>query len=141
MPVILKYPDPLLLQRAEPVEFEAAAEIVLQLRSAASATDWGRTVGMAAPQLGISKRVFIALDEAFINPEVLARGKTKKLFLEGCYSLQPGKTDYRVVRATSVRMAWTNEQGERCEKWFSGFKAEVVQHEYDHLEGRLCGKT
>lgn len=106
-------------------------------------------VGLAAPQIGLSIRLFVVdaspLEEdypeckgfkkAFINPVIVESSEEEVAFKEGCLSL-PGVNE-SVKRPVSVRMKYLNENFEPCEETFEGFQARVVQHEYDHLEGHV----
>lgn len=96
-------------------------------------------VGLAAPQVGILERFFIAkFDDsfkAFFNPEILFYGKRTKKFLEGCLSIP----DYygEVIRPTLIKVKYQNEKKEIVYQRLTGLAAMVFQHEFDHLEGRL----
>lgn len=96
-------------------------------------------VGLAAPQVGINERFFIAKFgdsfESVINPRILSFGKAEKVNLEGCLSIP----DYygEVSRPRSIRVSYTDRSGKNITKSLVGIKAMVFQHEYDHLEGKL----
>lgn len=94
--------------------------------------------GLAAPQVGISKRVVVIdVDDnpmALINP-VIVEMKGSQSGEEGCLSL-PGEW-YPVERAEYVRVRAINEQGEEFEVEGDGWLARALQHEIDHLEGIL----
>ncbi len=106
-------------------------------------------VGLAAPQIGLPIRVFIVdlslieekkpeykdFKKVFINPVIEERSKEKISMEEGCLSL-PGVNE-SVSRPVKVRIRYLNEQLEECEEEFSDYVARVIQHEYDHLEGKL----
>ena len=99
---------------------------------------WGTPMGLAAPQVGRPIRCFVALGEVFINPEILWMPKANwQEMKEGCYSLEEGNFDYPVRRAYAVKLKWTDLNGNEQVKRFNGFHAEVIQHEMDHLEGKL----
>ncbi len=95
-------------------------------------------VGLAAPQIGVNRQV-VVYDvgeglQVLLNPEIIDRGEEEES-AEGCLSV-PG--DERVVkRANWIRVRGLNRRGERIEKEFSGFPAQVLQHEIDHLQGQL----
>ncbi len=101
-------------------------------------------IGLAAPQIGISRSVFIVSkkvfggkdDVAFINPIIVKESKEKKWMEgEGCLSVRwmYGK----VKRSTKVTLRFYNEQGDLCERGASGLLAHIFQHEVDHLNGIL----
>ncbi|MBT7611239.1 MAG: peptide deformylase [Bacteriovoracaceae bacterium] len=97
-------------------------------------------VGLAAPQVNVSKRVFVMRSGFFvpltivINPEVkyLSQHGTKKS-TEGCLSI-PGKR-FRVKRYKRVHLDYLNRHGEAKSEPAKGFKAIIIQHEFDHLNG------
>lgn len=96
-------------------------------------------VGLAAPQIGIQERFFIAkfgdIFERVINPKILSYSKVEKVNLEGCLSIP----DYygEVLRPKSINVAYTDNSGKNITKSLTGIKAMIFQHEYDHLEGKL----
>jgi len=98
--------------------------------------------GLAAPQVGVLKRVFVMdagwkegdmVPLACINPEIVEVSEETASGPEGCLSI-PGVTA-QVRRPVRVRMAFTDLSGTRQERDFEGSEAIVAQHEYDHLEG------
>jgi peptide deformylase len=100
-------------------------------------------IGLAAPQIGIFKRVFLAEEtpkvfRAYINPSfVPVEGSAKAVGQEACLSV-PGKV-LRVARFVDIIARWTEitEDGTQlaCEQLLSGLPAKVFQHELDHLDG------
>jgi peptide deformylase len=103
-------------------------------------------VGLAAPQVFLSQRLFLAaferptqqgvLDvEVFINPQVTPLTEEKEPGWEGCLSFS--ELTVLVPRYKSVRIDYTNRQGEARTLDLVGFAARVVQHENDHLDGIL----
>ncbi len=97
-------------------------------------------VGLAATQVGVLRRVFVFAPEedkvaAFVNPEIVRRGKETELDDEGCLSIQ-GVT-MPVERSTSVRIEGRDENGEEVGYDLEGTPARIVQHELDHLDGML----
>ena len=109
-------------------------------------------VAIAAPQIGVSLRIFILSKKifeytnnydkdkiysnmVFINPIILEISKDKKIMEEGCLSVRPiyGK----VRRATRATIEAYNEKGEKFTMQGSGILAQAFQHETDHLEGIL----
>lgn len=136
--MIEKYPSKILLTKSTECTLEEGLEVARLLQEEADSQNWGKVVGMAAPQIGINKRVFLALDLIYINPIITRYSPEKKLFKEGCYSLQKNKFDYEVERSDSISMEYIDRKGRKRNGDFGGFQAQVIQHEYDHLEGRLC---
>lgn len=138
---ILKWPDPRLMETCAPVagvtpEIEALARDMLETMYAAP----GR--GLAAPQVGVLKRVFV-MDTGWkegkpdplvcINPMFQEIGEDRAENDEGCLSI-PGVTS-RISRPSKVQMVWTGLNGGRYVQSFEGFAAACAQHELDHLDG------
>jgi peptide deformylase len=96
-------------------------------------------VGLAAPQVGRSIRLFVAevngKDYSFINPFITARSESKIVFEEGCLSL-PGQF-LPVERAERITVEYDDMDGTRKSMEADGFLAIVIQHEHDHLDGTL----
>ena len=137
---ILEYPDPRLRTRARPVEsFDAALERLVDDMFETMYAAPG--IGLAATQVDVHQRVVVidVSDErnepqVFINPEILARegeGTTE----EGCLSV-PGIFD-DIKRAANVRVRAQDKHGAVFERDLTGTLAVCLQHEMDHLEGRL----
>jgi len=137
---ILEYPDPRLRKRAEPVAVvdDAVRKLAADMLDTMYAANG---VGLAATQVDVHRRL-IVLDVSeernqpliLINPELLlAEGKGPGE--EGCLSL-PGIYD-KLSRATHIRVRALNLQGEPFEMDAAGLLATCIQHEMDHLEGKL----
>jgi len=97
-------------------------------------------VGLAAPQVGINTRVALITinkNQVFpiINPEILEMSEKMEEDTEGCLSL-PG-TWGPVKRATELTLRFTTPAGKRVTMKFKGFEARIVQHEVDHLNGKM----
>lgn len=106
-------------------------------------------VGLAAPQIGKDVRLFVvdasgAADEypelkdfkrAFINPEIYAVTEEEELFTEGCLSI-PGLHE-DVLRPVGIKMRYLDENFVEQDEVFDGYPARIIQHEYDHLDGKL----
>jgi peptide deformylase len=103
-------------------------------------------VGIAAPQIGESKRVFVSEirnrrgvpdDElrVFINPEIVSYSDEKQVDYEGCGSVADGNLFGEVERSLSVTVRYHDKTGEQKAEKFEGALARIVQHEFDHLEG------
>ena len=138
--VILEYPDPRLRKKAAPVTVVDAA--VRQLADDMLQTMYAaKGVGLAATQVDVHKRL-IVLDVSedrdrplvLINPELLSlEGSVPGE--EGCLSL-PGIYD-KLTRATNIRVRALNLEGRSFEMDAEGLLAVCIQHEMDHLEGKL----
>jgi peptide deformylase len=101
-------------------------------------------VGLAAPQVGVIERVLVMdcsdKDDGFdphvlINPEIVWQSEELSTYNEGCLSLPEMFAD--ITRPAEVRVQYLNEIGDEKEKEFSGLWATCVQHEIDHLNGKL----
>jgi peptide deformylase len=139
---ILQYPDKRLRNRAEPVA--AVTPQVIRLIEDMKETMYAAPgCGLAAPQIGVSLRLFIvdtaSEDEpsdlrVFINPEIVSR-TGKVVWEEGCLSFPGVHED--IERAAKVVVRATNERGEPVELEAEGLLGVAVQHENDHLDGVL----
>lgn len=140
---ILTYPDKRLREPGQEVEqFDEALDALIDDMAETMYAAPG--VGLAAPQIGISKRLFIidvATDEdepsdlrVFINPEIVAKeGETT--FNEGCLSFPGARED--VDRAERVTVRALDKDGKPFELEAEGLLAIAIQHENDHLDGKL----
>ena len=132
---ILKYPDPVLSKPCKPVKKFDDKLIVLigDMWATMNAVKWGKPVGLAAPQIGKSIQLFIANGKVFINPVITWKTRAPySVEKEGCYS-GPANEFNDVPRCPSIRLTWQDEHGVQHDERFNGFKAHVIQHEYDHL--------
>lgn len=139
---ILIHPDPRLKRRAEPVDgvdeaLRALIDDMLDTMYAAPG------IGLAAPQVGVGKRVFV-MDTAkegpptplaMVNPELVWASAEMSVHEEGCLSIP--EIYEPVERPAEVRMRWRDRDGGECEATFQGLAAVCAQHELDHLDGRL----
>ncbi len=106
-------------------------------------------VGLAAPQVGMSIRLFVidassgadeepeleGFKKVFINPEIIDTDGEEWVMNEGCLSLPEIRED--VSRPDEVTIHYFDENFEEHEETYRGFAGRVIQHEYDHLEGVL----
>ena len=102
-------------------------------------------VGLAAPQLGIGLQLFVVggdilpnkqwYEGVFINPTLTVVDDLCTPYEEGCLSLPGVKVN--VERPKAVRAQYIDANGTPCDAVFDGFVARVIQHEYDHLQGKL----
>ena len=111
--------------------------------------DEAEGVGLAAPQIGKNIRLFIVdctpwgeddpsladYRKVFINPEIYESSEDTSLFEEGCLSL-PGLHE-NVRRPVTIRMRYLDENFVEHDEEFDGYPARVIQHEYDHIEGKV----
>ena len=136
--MIIKYPNKILLTPSEDVSIDEGQKVVELLKAEKKDINWGSVVGLAAPQIGINKKVFMALDKYYLNAKITWYSPEKETYEEGCYSLKENKFDYKVKRSKNIKMEWQDYKGKARQGVFMGFQAQVLQHEYDHLLGKLC---
>ena len=141
---ILLHPDPRLKKAAEPV-----SEITDKIRTLAD--DMLETmydapgIGLAAPQVGVGLRVLVmdcVKEEdqpprpmVLINPQIIGASEDMNTYEEGCLSIPEQYAD--VERPAEVDVQWLGLDGEMHEEHFKGLWATCVQHEIDHLDGKL----
>jgi peptide deformylase len=144
---IILYPDPILKTVCEPVPTLDAATDALVQDLLDTMVESGHSVGVAAPQVGVTRRV-VAVDVSrsklgrdnnhgrlvMINPEIIEREGSETM-REGCMSV-PDYTG-NVTRAESVVVQFLDRQGKERVIRASGFEAVAIQHELDHLDGLL----
>jgi peptide deformylase len=145
MPIlpIISLPDPRLRQVSEPVE--QVDDAVRRLVDDMLATMYDAPgVGLAAIQVGIPRRVLVldtASDKepakplAMINPEILAIGTDTRVYEEGCLSIPDVRID--IERPASVQVRYVDRDGNLQTLNADGLLATAVQHEIDHLNGKL----
>ena len=149
---ILRMGHPNLRTVAEPIELselnsERFADLVRDMRD--TLADYGG-IGLAAPQIDEPYRLAIieigstpsrygVIDDlpftVFINPEIELLTAETAGYWEGCLSV-PGLRGY-VERPTKLRVRYIDLAGQACVLELSGFQATVIQHEFDHLDGKL----
>ncbi len=142
------YGDPILRKIAKPIEqdFENLNEFLENMWETMYHSDG---VGLAAPQIGKSICVFVidastAAEEepeladfkkVFINPQILELNGEEWTMNEGCLSLPEIRED--ISRPEKVKIKYLDENFEEHIEEYGGFAARVIQHEYDHLEGKM----
>lgn len=143
--VVLVYPNPILDQKAEPVQRGERCRETIDAMFAAM--DYPRGIGLAAPQIGISKRIIcISVPRvrdgkivgaptraAIINPEIVWARGSAVVEPEGCLSFPGGAVP--VPRWPRIRVTGFNLRWEPVSYNFKDLAARVVQHEIDHLNG------
>lgn len=142
---LVQYPDPILLQVAEPItDFKEAEEIAFNLRVAIRLE--GGLIGLAAPQIGIGKAVAMAwIGEeggwvTMVNPKVTEYGIERVTEIEGCGSLRDPVLQYEVERPKDVSVSFYDVQGHKMGVKLTDLPSRVAQHEIDHLNGHLINE-
>jgi peptide deformylase len=150
---IVAYGDPVLKKLAEDIDkdyphLEDLIDDMFETMYAAQG------VGLAAPQIGLSIRLFIVdaspfgedeedpeaqkvkdFKEVFINAEIIEEKGEEWVFQEGCLSIPAIRED--VVREDTIKIGYYNRDWEYQERVFDGYAARIIQHEYDHIDGIL----
>lgn len=134
---LIKETDPILSQPATAWDWEVDGEAVELSQTMLKIMFENNGIGLAAPQIGISKRILVMgnpqLSFICINPEIIAeQGQVKDM--EGCLSF-PGLW-LHVTRSETIKVKYQDILGREHEKELSGIQARVFQHELDHLNGQ-----
>jgi peptide deformylase len=140
--LVRQYPDPVLRMKANEVgDFdESVTELVERMTLL---MDEARGVGLAAPQLGVLRRILVyrKADEgpvvALVNPRVVSTGEEVEAADEGCLSLGAATVVVEVERPTALKIEASSPEGEPISIEAEGLEARVIQHELDHLDGVL----
>lgn len=146
-PIVL-YGSPILRKIAREVDkdFPALKELVEDMFETMYVSDG---VGLAAPQIGKSIRIIVidgsamaeddptleGFRKAFINPEIVEEYGEPFTFIEGCLSLPAIREE--VERPGTIRVRYSDVDFNRFDETYTGIKARIVQHEFDHLQGIL----
>jgi peptide deformylase len=143
---IVMYGDPVLRQKAKDIEkgtdLKQLIEDMYETMHAASG------IGLAAPQIGKAIRLFVVdgtqledeehmtdFKKAFINPQIIEEIGQPWEFEEGCLSI-PNIRE-KISRKGELTIKYYDENWELHEEEYDGMKARIIQHEYDHIEGKL----
>jgi peptide deformylase len=135
---IVKYPAPILRENCEEVQVVddeirgLIDDMIVTMKKKGG-------VGLAAPQVGLAKRVIVVQTkngpQGFVNPEILQKGSEEKVETERCLSV-PGKP-VKVKRAEMIVVRALNREGEEIVIVVEGYEARIFQHEIDHINGIL----
>ena len=145
---IIMYGDPILRKRAKEIEM-GALDIKAFVQDMFDTMYAAHGIGLAAPQIGKSIRVFVvdgtSLDEEeedmtgfrkiFINPLLVEEIGDTWEFEEGCLSIPNIREN--ITRPEKVRIRYVDEDWNPKEEDYDGIKARIIQHEYDHLDGKM----
>ena len=150
---IIAFGDPVLKKKAVDItkDYPGLSELIANMFDTMKNA---KGVGLAAPQVGVSIRLFIVdaapyLDEedeedkeglksfrrVFINAQILEEDGEKWKFNEGCLSIPAIRED--VERKPELRIRYWDENFVKHEEAFNGIRARIIQHEYDHIDGIL----
>ena len=146
---IVQLGNPVLRVVATPVTEVGGIETQTEIKAMQAALASTQGVGLAAPQIGITKQIVIVASRpsprypqaplmeptVMINPRFVALSEEKEKGWEGCLSI-PGIRAL-VPRYTAIEVTYINIEGHAVQQQFDSFVARIVQHEYDHLEGKV----
>ncbi len=143
---IVAYGDPILKTKAKDIE-QSYPDLTTLIENMWETMYNAKGVGLAAPQVGRSIRLFIIdaspfeeedeklkdFKKVFINPQIIEQRGTEWLFNEGCLSFPDLRED--IYRKPIIKINYMDENFQQCTKEFDGLAARIIQHEYDHVEG------
>lgn len=146
---IIAYGDPILTKIALPLDQKDYPHIKELIDNMFETLNAAQGVGLAAPQIGKSIRLFVVdfsiaaqtmpelqdFKSVFINPVIIEESGDEWSFKEGCLSI-PGIME-EVYRKPQIKISYLDENWDIHEENFEGIIARVIQHEYDHIEGKL----
>ncbi|HNP20400.1 MAG TPA: peptide deformylase [Fulvivirga sp.] len=142
---IVVYGDPVLKRKAK--EIETGTDLHDLINDMFETMDAAHGIGLAAPQIGKSIRLFVVdgtpmededmidFKKVFINPEIVEETGDKWAFEEGCLSIPNIREE--IERPAKLRIKYYDENWEFHDEEYDGMKARIIQHEYDHIEGVL----
>jgi peptide deformylase len=143
---IVVYGDPVLKKKAVDIE-QGELDVVELANDMFETMDQADGIGLAAPQIGKSIRMFVIdatkmedpevadFRQVFINPEMIDEEGDEWAFEEGCLSIPEIRED--VFRQETLTIRFFDENWQEHTKTYSGLQARIIQHEYDHIEGVL----
>ncbi|MBN9294393.1 MAG: peptide deformylase [Flavobacteriia bacterium] len=154
---IVAYGDPVLKRKADEID-SSYPDLQLLIDNMFETMYQAAGVGLAAPQIGKSIRLFVVdgspfaekeedeeddplaegidgFKKVFINPVIMEETGEEWAFNEGCLSIPKIRED--VYRKAKIRIQYFDENWQKHEEIFEGYKARIIQHEYDHIEGIL----
>lgn len=144
---IVAYGDPILRAQAEEIEKEGPIDIKQLSKDMFETMQKASGVGLAAPQVGKSIRIFIVdttpmedekypdFKKTFVNPEILEESGEEWDFEEGCLSIPGIRED--VTRYEKLTLRYFDEDWNEHIESYDGIAARIIQHEHDHLDGVL----
>lgn len=143
---IVMYGDPVLRQRAK--DIEPGTDLKQLIADMMETMHAANGIGLAAPQIGKGIRLFVVdgssledepgmenFKKAFINPQILEETGTPWDFEEGCLSI-PNIRE-KISRKEKLKIRYYDEDWNAHEEAYDGMQARIIQHEYDHIEGKM----
>jgi len=136
---LVLFPDPIL--RITSVEYDFSSNIDSLIEGMFDVMYKNNGVGLSAIQIGVPLRLIVADvgegREVYINPKILRIGGTKKSMPEGCLSF-PGISD-DIMRYAKITISYQSPNGSHLTLNTGGLRAQMLQHEIEHLDGKLLG--
>jgi len=143
---IIMYGDPVLRQKAR--EIDHGTDLTQLIEDMYETMHHASGIGLAAPQVGKSIRLFVVdgtiiddeptmadFKKVFVNPDVVDELGTPWEYEEGCLSI-PNIRE-KITRKERLRIRYFDQDWNEYEDEFEGLKARIIQHEYDHIEGKM----
>lgn len=138
LPIVIGEKNPILRKKTKKVP-RITKDVLQLIADMAHTVSVAKGAGLAAPQVGRTERVCLALlggkMQALINPEITSRSSSTTVAEEGCLSL-PGVW-LPITRSTEITLQFVTMDGKPRELLLKDFDARVIQHEVDHLDGVL----
>ena len=139
---LVKHPDTFLRGPTEEIKFPLSEENKIIIKNMINLMYQENGIGLAANQAGYNRQIFVMdssnernKPQIFVNPKIEKQAKEKLIKEEGCLSC-PG-TLRQIRRPIYVALSWFCEHGKEQYKTFYHLPARIVQHEMDHLNGKL----
>jgi peptide deformylase len=143
---IVVYGDPVLRKKA--TDIKKGTDLKTLVADMHETMQAAHGIGLAAPQIGKGIRLFVVdattledepelkdFKKAFVNPTIIEEAGEPWDFEEGCLSIPNIREN--VSRKEKIRIHYFDENWNEFEEEFDGMKARIIQHEYDHIEGKL----
>ena len=145
---IVVFGDPVLKKRGKNLK-KGELDVIKLSEDMFETMEAAHGIGLAAPQIGMSLRMFVVdgspiedeeedmsdFRKVFINPEIIEETGDEWAFEEGCLSIPDIREE--IERIEKLRIHYFDENWEEHEEEYDGMKARIIQHEYDHIEGVL----
>ncbi len=143
---IIMYGNPVLRKKAK--DIEKGSGILELVQDMFETMHAAHGIGLAAPQIGKSVRLFVVdgtsiedepelanFKKTFVNPQIIDQDGVEWPFEEGCLSIPTVREE--IFRKEKLRIRYFDENWNEHEEDYNGMKARIIQHEYDHIEGKL----
>ena len=143
---IIMYGDPVLRKKAK--DIEKGSDIQALVQDMYETMNAAHGIGLAAPQIGKSIRLFVVdgtsiedepelvdFKRTFVNAQIVDQAGEEWPFEEGCLSIPSIREE--IARKATLRIRYFDENWIPHEEEYGGMRARIIQHEYDHIEGKL----